>query len=225
MNKLKIVLVFALFSTIGFSVYLNLKEKAAIDESRLPTKVAEDRAFLRWITNLKNKEIEIDADEFSLIEEREAYNAGIMRVYSLEEEGKKEFLEDTLAKHKDLSHIAFSPSETLFLDYRDVIQEKAQKIRLFGLKENKIIDIDIIECSVEKNCYFDRAYFLTNDYFVIHEISLANKEDPCSRSEICTHTIKTHLVDLINNKIRTYTSKEKQLNLQEWITKNSPKAM
>jgi hypothetical protein len=222
MRNLKILVTLGLFLSIGGGVYLNLKEEAAINESRLPAKVAEDRAFLRWITNLKNKGIDADTDEFSLLEEREAYNTGIMRVYSTDEPDKKKLLEDTLAKHKDLYHVAFSPSESLFLDYRDIPQVGAQKVRLFGLEDNKIIDARIIECFVDTNCYFDRAYFMTNKYFIVQEISLANKEDTCPKDEVCKHTLKVHLVDLINNKIRTYVSEEKMLNLQEWINRNSP---
>ncbi|HDQ88656.1 MAG TPA: hypothetical protein ENN92_00715, partial [candidate division WWE3 bacterium] len=65
---LKILAATMLFSCVGFVAYLNLEKKAAINEARLPTKVSESRSFLRWITNLKNKDVEIEGKEFELIE-------------------------------------------------------------------------------------------------------------------------------------------------------------
>ncbi len=221
-NTIKIIALVIMASAVTSITFINLQEKSKINESRLPEKVATSRYFNRWITNLKNKEIEIEGKEFSLVEEREALNMSVLKVYSLDDPEKKAQLEQTLADLQNTSHVAFAPNNRLILDYRDQIKEEfgPNQVRLFGQKESKIIEAQIIDCYTPHNCYFDRAYFLTNDFFVIHEFSLANRNDTCTREETCKHTFKTHLVDLISNKVRTYASDVKDFNIEAWVLSN-----
>jgi hypothetical protein len=216
----KAVLVSSLFLLIGAGVGLNLQEKAAIDNSKIPQKLEEERGFQRWITNAKNKGIEIEADEFRLLEENEIYNTKWIQVASIEEPGKREEFEENLESSKNMDQIIFSPSERMYLDYRNINRREyqANEVHLYGQKEDKIIDARILKCVNETNCYFDRAYFLDNDVFVVHEVSLADLLDKCSPKETCLYTFKIHLVDLINNKRWIYESKEKALEL-EWAKK------
>ncbi len=216
-KNLKIGLASLLFLFVGGGVYLNLREKAAIDNSKIPPKVEEDRSFQRWITNAKNKDIPIEADEFRLAEENEIYNTRWMKVYSLDEPGREEEFEQTLEANRNIDHIIFSPSDRIFLDYRNIKRGdyKAHEVHLYGQNEDKIIDARILECYNNNNCYFDRAYFLDNDVFVVHEFSLANKVDLCPKDETCSYTFKVHLVDLINNKRWIYESNEKPLEF-DW---------
>jgi hypothetical protein len=217
MKKVKIALTILLFTTIGGGVYLNQREKAAIDNSKIPLKVEEDRSFQRWITNAKNKDILIEADEFRLAEENEIFNTKWIEVYSLDESGRKEEFEQNLEANRNIDQVIFSPSERIFLDYRNIKRGKykAHEAHLYGQKEDKIIDARILECYNNNNCYFDRAYFLDNDVFVVHEVSLADEDDQCPKDETCAYTFKVHLVDLINNKRWIYESEEKALEF-DW---------
>lgn len=213
--KLEHVLVVLIFLLVGFGVYINVQEQLSIDRSRLPEKVEENKNFQRWITNLKNKELDyINADEFSLIEENEIYNTKWMQVYSLDEEGRQEEFEKTIEEHKDLDKVVFSPSERLFMDYRNIRrgEYKANEVHFYGVRDDKIIDARILDCSNNANCYFDRAYFLSNDVFVISEFSRAiHKKDTttpeCLLDTECEYSIKIHVIDLINNSRLVYESK------------------
>lgn len=213
-----ITLVFGILAFVVAGVYSNVKEQRAVDRSKLPEKVEQSRGFQRWITNLKNKDIEIEADEFNLVEENEIYNTRWMTVTSIEEEGKKQEFEDTIKAHQNIKKVVFSPSEREFIDYRNEIRGtptqpiKPNEVRFYGQKDDRIIDARILDCSVRANCYFDRAFFLDNDVFVVTEISRnISKKDTttalCSSSEICTYTFKVHVIDLINNSRLIYESK------------------
>lgn len=214
---------------ISIGVYSNVREQQAVDKSKLPDKVESERAFQRWITNLKNKKIVIDADEFNLKEETEIYNTKWIKVASVEEPGKQEEFNQTIEKNKNIKGIVYSPSEREFLDYRPITRDtispngnyyQSNEVRFYGLKDNKIIEARILDCSVRANCYFDRAYFISNDLFVITEFSRnIDKKDvttpECPINQGCTYTIKLHLVDLINNSKLTYESKPLELNLEK----------
>lgn len=212
---MKFSLVAVLFLLISAGVYMNLQEKEAIDNSKIPEKLEDDRGFQRWITNAKDKDIDVDADEFRLLEENEIYNTKWMQVYSLDNDQIREQFQQELEAKENIDHVIFSPSELIYLDYRNISRDgyKANEVHLYGKKEDKILDARILECFNDTNCYFDRAYFLDNDTFVVHEISLADPNDLCPTDETCSYTFKVHLVDLINNKRWIYGSEEKALEL------------
>jgi len=209
------VLVFLIFLLVGFGVYINVQEQLSIDRSKLPEKVEEHKGFQRWITNLKNKDLDfVDADEFSLIEENEIYNTKWMQVYSLDEEGRQEEFEKTIEEHRGIDKVIFSPSERLFIDYRHLRRGdyEANEVHFYGVRDDKIIDARILDCSKRANCYFDRAYFLSNDVFVISEFSRTiHKKDTttpeCLIDTECEYSIKIHVIDLINNSRLVYESK------------------
>jgi hypothetical protein len=207
-------LIFALtFVFIGLGVYSNIRQDNAKDRSKLPAKVEESRQFQRWITNLRNKDLVIEADGFNLDEEVEIYNTKWMKVYSAEDEDRKKELADSIEANKTTEKIVFSPSEREYLDFRNIERDGylPNEVRFYGQKEDKIIDARILDCSTRNNCYFDRAYFLSNDLFVITEISRnVDKRDltvpVCAPTEMCTYTFKLHLIDLINNSRLVYES-------------------
>ena len=147
--------VLGIFLLTGATVYFNIQEQRAVDRSKIPEKGEAGKGFQKWITNLKNKDFVIEADEFRLVEENDL-----------------EILKYTYEKHKDIKGVVFSPSGEEFVDYRNIERYGYQtyEVRLYGLKEDKIIDARILDCSPKANCYFDRAYFLDNDVFVISEI-------------------------------------------------------
>lgn len=210
-----ISIIFIVLSVIG-TVYFNQKEKSAVDKSKLPQKVEASRGFQRWITNLKNKELEIEADEFQLLEENEIYNTRWITVSSIELPGKQEEYDRRIQEVQDTEKIIFAPSKRLFIDYREIARYgySPTEVLVYGLRDDKIIESRIVDCSREANCYFDRAYFLdnSNDVFVISEFSRdidpkATNIAACAMDEQCTYTIKLHVIDLINNSRLVYESK------------------
>ncbi len=225
-NKIiEIVLVVAIFVATFFGVYSNVKQEQSVDRSKIPEKVENSTAFQRWITNLKNKGLEqIDADEFRMREENEIYNTRWLKIYSFDDPQVEEKFYKTIENHKNIEQVIFSPSEQIFVDYRNVKKGKyeANQVHLYGLKEDKVMDARIVDCSVDANCYFDRAYFLNNDVFVITEFSRDINDDDndspkCLITELCEYTIKLHLIDLINNSRLVYESKPFSIVLSDLI--------
>lgn len=213
-NKVDKILVITLFALIGLGVGININKQLSVDQSKIPEKVEESSGFQRWITNLKNNDLEqIDADEFRLIEENEIYNTKWLKIYSIENAEKLADFETQAESLKETPMVAFSPSERVFVDYRDIARSgyKPNEAHLYGIRDNNIIDARILDCSERANCYFDRAYFLTNDLLVISEfsrnINKKDKETPlCPVEEECTYSIKLHVIDLINNQRLVYES-------------------
>ncbi len=214
-NLLTIALTAAILLFIAIGVTFNYTEKSAVDESKLPEKVEDSNGFQRWITNLKNKDIEIDADGFNLVEKNEIYNTKWMTISSIDEPGKLEEFEARIAAHKDIKKVVFSPSERQYVDYRPELRDGylPNELHFYGLRDDKIIDARFVDCSVAANCYFDRAWFLpnSNDVFVVSEFSRnIDKKDEtaqaCTVDEVCTYTFKLHLIDLINNSRHIYES-------------------
>jgi hypothetical protein len=208
------VLVISIFLCVFAVVFINVKKQLSIDRSKIPQKVELSKGFQKWITNLKNKGFVIEADEFKLKEENEIYNTRWIKINSTDEPGMQNQLNINIAKVKNTPKVVFSPSGEQFVDYRNITRDgyNPNEVRLYGLKEDKVIDARILDCSVRANCYFDRAYFLDNNVFVISEISRnIDKKDQyapdCLPSMECTYTFKIHVVDLINNSRLVYESK------------------
>lgn len=219
----KILVTIILLSVAG-GVFLNIKQQASIDRSKLPAKVEQDRLFQRWITNIKNHDFELEADEFRLKEENEIYNTTWMNVYSSDDPIQMDLYEKTIQEHEDVEKVIFNPNGRVFVDFRNISRGEvmANEVRLYGLKEDKILDARVLDCSTKGNCYFDRAYFLDNDVFVISEFSRnINKKDPdtaeCGVAEMCTYTIKIHVVDMVHNKRLVYESKSFEAILSDLI--------
>lgn len=221
---INVVIVLLIFISVGIGVYSNVSQQNAIDKSKLPADIENDRLFQRWVTNLRNKDLVIEADGFKFKESNEIYNTTWITVSSIEEPGKQEEFDGVLAAHKDLKNVAFSLNERIFVDYRNIPRGSvlSNQVRLYGLKEDKIIDARILDCSTRANCYFDRAYFIDNDVFVISEFSRnISKKDTttpiCSMDQVCTYTVKLHIIDLIHNVRDVYESEPFDIILSDWI--------
>jgi hypothetical protein len=218
------LLIFGIFLFTGIGVYSNVQEQKSIDRSKIPEKVEDSNGFQRWITNIKNKEIDISADGFGLLEENEIYNTKWMKVYSIDEKDRKDEYDKNIEAHRDIQKVIYSPSDRIFIDYRNEPREgyNTNEVHFYGLLDDKIIDARIVDCSIRANCYFDRAYFLENDIFVISEISRTidkkDKETPlCSTDELCDYSFKLHLIDLKNNSRLVYESESFDAVLSELI--------
>jgi hypothetical protein len=223
-DKISLLLITGVILLTIAGVYLNIRQQQANDYSKIPSKVELSRGFQRWITNLKNNELNINADEFKLVEENEIYNSMWMKVYSMDDLEKKALYDKTMESVQNIKYVVFSPSNREFIDYRDVVRDGYNpcEVRFFGQKEDKIIDAKLLSSSKDVNCYFDRAYFLDNDVFVISEFSRNVDKDakdivPCAMSATCTYTVKLHVVDLIKNSRFVYESKPFEIVLSKLI--------
>lgn len=223
-TKQGLLVMAAVLGFIALGTYSNLHEQAEKDRSKLPPKVEDSRYFQRWITNLKNKDIPMEADDFKLIDEVEIYNTRWMKVTPYDDNASKEAFDQNIQAHKNIAKVVFSPSEREYLDYRPLERDgyKANEASFYGLKDTKVIDMRMAECSIRTNCYFDRGYFLSNDLLVLTEFSRnIPKNDttapPCGTNEKCTYSVKLHLIDMINNRRSIYESKSFEGVLDQMI--------
>lgn len=205
---------------VAAATCINYKQDKDVDRTKIPAKLESSRNFQKWITNLKNKDLIIEADEFRLNEENEIYNTKWMSVFNIDDAGVTEKFNSTILKYKGTKGVVYSPSERQFIDYRNIPRDGygADQIHYYGLRDDKLLDARLLDCPLSLNCYFDRAYFLDNDVFVVSEISRnldkrAENNPICAIDQICTYTIKVHLVDLNKNSRLVYESKPFDTNL------------
>jgi len=109
----------------------------------------------------ENHDLNIEADEFKLKEENEIYNTTWMTVYSIDDPEQKALYEKTLEEHKNLDKVVFPQMKEFLWILGNIPRGNvmANEVRVYGLKEDKIIDAKVLDCSTKGNCYFDRAYF------------------------------------------------------------------
>ena len=202
-----------LLATITGATALNYKQDKDVDRTKIPQKLELNKAFQKWITNLKNKDLIIEADEFRLKEENEIYNTQWMTVYNIDDTAVKTQYDLNIVKYVNTKKVVYSPSSRQFIDYRNEPRDGygANQIHYYGLRDNKLLDARLLDCPTTLNCYFDRAYFLDNDVFVVSEISRnldkrAENIPVCSMGDVCTYTVKIHLVDLNKNSRLVYES-------------------
>ncbi|MFH1899149.1 MAG: hypothetical protein ABIJ82_01595, partial [Patescibacteria group bacterium] len=219
-----VFLITVIFCSVALGVYQNEVKKRAVDRTKIPLKVENERDFQRWNTNIRNKGLQITPEDFSLVEENEVYNSQWIKITSIDDPQVKAAFDQNLLDHKDIPKVVFAPSGTMYLDYRNTYKDGyfPNQVHLYGLKEDKILDARILDCSERGNCYFDRAYWLDNDVFVITEWSrdISKKDETipvCPITSVCTYAIKLHMVDLMHNKRYIYKSKTFDLNLSGWI--------
>ena len=222
------ILVILIFILVGATIYSNYKEQLAIDRSKIPDSMEYAEEFQDWIINMK-KQVDVSADEFRLLEVNEVFNSAHFTVQSRD---NKEAYQKHLNKLEEFSKyddVRFSPNGFQFLDYRHKTRVDNEfepfEVYFHGLRENKIIDTKILSCKPERNCYFDRAFFIDNDTFVISKYSRpitdenlkSGNYEPCAFDEICTYTIKLHLFDIINSDQYVYESDSYEVNLSEIV--------
>lgn len=227
MKKLiTLLLVLSIMGLVSFNVYNNYRLEQAEDLSKIPLEIEENRNFQRWITNLKNKGIDVGADDFRLDEEHGLFNTKWLKIESTNDTDSLRFYKQTFDfyKKEKLYHVIFSPNDQALLDFR--ISPKfgfnANEPVYFGIRDGKIYTLRITDCPDYANCYFDRAYFIDDDIFVLTEFSLERPENDttpilCGISEICPYRIKLHLVDISNNSRLEYKSPILELNLESTI--------
>lgn len=209
-----------LMVTVACATAVNYKQDKDVDRTKIPQKLELAKPFQKWLTNLKNKGLNVEADEFRLKEENEIYNTSWMTVYSIDDTGVKAQYDANIIKYVSTKKVVYSPSDRQFIDYRNEPRDGygANQIHYYGLRDDKLLDARLLDCATSLNCYFDRAYFLDNDVFVVSEVSRnldkrADNIPVCAVDQVCTYTIKIHLVDLNKNSRLVYESKPFETNL------------
>src|SRR3990167_2512464 len=89
-DKVAALLAFIIFSLIGVVMWSNYRQQLAVDHSKIPEKVEQNKDFI------------IEADEFQLKEENEIYNTKWLKVYSFDDDVVQKQFEEIITAHRDI---------------------------------------------------------------------------------------------------------------------------
>lgn len=207
----KLLVIFIIF-LISLGVGINLNQQYSVDRTKIPSKLESNGKFQKWLTNVKNKNIPLEADNMKFIEDSNIFNTIWTSTASIDDPKNRSFYEENIKSLSLYKESEFSPNEREIVNYSDTDRfgYGPNEVFFYGLREDKVLQTRIVKCELEENCFFHRAGFLDNHVFFISEVSLHNfnKENPviCAPSQICQYSFKVHLVDLNNNSIVTYQS-------------------
>lgn len=205
-----LILTIAVFIAVGVSV--NIQKQYSIDRSKIPPKLEANGKFQKWLTNNKNKNIPLEADNLRFIEDSNIFNTIWTSTMSIDDETNKKFFDENITALSKFEESEFSPNEREVVNYTDGVRfgYNPNEVFFYGLREDKVLQTRIVKCELESNCYFHRAGFLDNHVFFISEVSLHDfdKDNPltCQPSQTCSYSFRVHLIDLNNNSIITYRS-------------------
>jgi len=204
---------------VALGVGLNLNQQYSVDRSKIPSKLESNGKFQKWLTNVKNKNIPLEADNLRFIEDSNIFNTIWTSTTSIDDPKNRLFYEENIKALSLLKESEFSPNEREVVNYSDSLRfgYGPNVVFFYGLREDKVLQSKIVNCELEENCYFHRAGFLDNHVFFIAEVSLYNFDEKnpivCASSQNCLYSFKVHLVDLNNNSIMTYESDSFESNL------------
>lgn len=208
LDKLLITLIGIL---VAFGVAINIREQYSIDKTKLPTKLETNSKFRSWLSNLKDKGLDLDADNFNYIEENDIFNTLNLSTESLDNEISRKNYEQNMAALLEFKESAVSPNEREVVNFSetDRLGFFANEVFFYGLREERILKTKIADCKIA-NCNFHRAAFLDNHVFFVMELSQKSEKgiEPalCTKEEVCEYSFKAHLVDLNNNSRTVYES-------------------
>ncbi len=206
------ILIIGIFICVGLVVFFNINEQLSIDLSKIPTKLEENSKFQKWLTNAKNKEINVEADKFKFIEDSNIYNTIWTSTSSIDNDGARMDYENNMKILETFKTSEKSPNEREVVNYDNSTRFgfTSNQVFFYGLREDKILLTRVVDCEMEANCYFHRAGFLDNHVFFVAELSLKDftKKNPitCDPNSVCKYSFKIHLVDLIKNSRTVYES-------------------
>jgi hypothetical protein len=208
-NKLNILLSVGISLLVLGGLAVNIRREILVNREHLPSYVTTSNGFMRWNTNLKNKEVNFEAQEFTLLESSEVFNTKSTTVTTAAgDPTAKATYDQTIAVHKNIKKVVYSPNGAEFIDFQNEARDNylQGQVRFYGLRGDKVVDARAVGCYTRANCYFDRGYFITNDEFVVSELSLADSNSACTPDSKCTYTFKLHLVDVTSDKQYIYES-------------------
>ena len=207
----KILLIF-IFGLVSLTVYSNISEQMSIDKSKIPTKLEENSKFQKWLTNAKNKDIDVEADKFKFVEDSNIFNTIWTSTSSIDNEQVRADYERNMGILSKFKTSEYSPNEREIVNFdnSERFGFTANQVFFYGLREDKILLTRVVDCEIESNCFFHRAGFLDNHVFFVAELSLKDftKKNPvtCDPKDVCKYSFKIHFIDLVNNSRTVYES-------------------
>lgn len=209
-------------------VYLNYSQKLKVDRSKLPRYVEDHKNFQKWITNHKNKDINLEADNFRLLEESEVYNTKRLKLYPVTDIAMLEKYKQELERQQTIVDKRISPNKKQLVnyeyDYRLGISNTTylpSDVWYLGIRGDRIIENKLLSCNVKANCIFDRAFFISDDIIVVSEIMRDIDTDttypPCALNEKCTYKVRLNVMDIAKNSNLIYESPVFDIVLSEKI--------
>ena len=212
-SKTTASIIIAIVLLVAAATYINAAEKGRGFDKTLPAKIIQNTDHRIWITGLNDKGISVLPDSFVYLERSEIYTTSRLSVFSPREPETQEQYNANLLESDSVEGIIFSPDGKQFIDIRNIPRRgyNATDVRYYGTREDKIIDARFAECYYKFNCYYDNAYFINNDTFVVYEISQytsekGEKPKDCLDTGECEYTFKIHLVNLNTNSRVIYES-------------------
>lgn len=226
LERLLVVLVLTLL--IGGGVYFNYSQKLQVDSVKLPSYVEQHKNFQKWITNHKNKDINLEADDFRLLEESEVYNTQRLKLYPLTDLIMLEKYNELVKDQANVVDKRTSPDGKQFVnyvyDYRIGLSNTTylpSDVWYLGIRGDRIIENKLVSCNVKANCIVDRAFFISDDVIVVSEVMRDIDTDlsypPCSVTEVCTYKIRLNVMDIAQNSNLIYESPGFELVLADKI--------
>lgn len=205
-----IILLIAIVIAIGVSI--NLHKQYSVDRTKIPFKLESHSRFQRWLSNLEEKGLDLEADKFRYLEDNNIFNTIWTSTESIDDDNSRKIYEENMALLLTFKESAKSPNEREIVNFSPVDRFGflPNEVFFYGLREDRILRTKIVDCSLDTNCNFHRAAFIDNHVFFIMELSLKSFNNPnfktCALDEVCEYTFKVHLVDLNNNSRTVYES-------------------
>lgn len=212
MKYLDKILIFLIAIFIATGVSYNIYKQNSVDKTKIPTKLETNSRFQRWLSNLKEKGLDLDADSFRFKEENNIFNTIWTSTESIDNEVSRKTYEQNMKDLEVFKQTEKSPNEEEIVNFAPTERFgfTSNQVFFYGLREDRILKTKIAECQPISGCNFHRASFLDNHVFFVMELSPKDydKNNPkvCSPDDLCNYTFKVHLVDLINNSRSVYES-------------------
>jgi hypothetical protein len=212
MKHLDKILIIAIAIFIAIGISSNLYEQYSIDKTKLPLKLETHSRFQRWLSNLKDKGVDLEADRFTFLKDSNIYNTIWTSTISIDDEVSRKMFEDNMKVLAEYKESIKSPNEREIVNFtmEDRFGYAAKTVFFYGLREDRILSTKIADCYQHFTCNFHRGAFMDNHVFFIMELSQKAVPDAefkgCELDEVCDYTFKVHLVDLNNNSRNIYES-------------------
>ncbi len=222
--------IFACVAVLIFlGAYSNYLEQQKVEDSKLPDYVEQNKYFQKWITNHKNSGIELEADEFRLFEENEVYNTSRIILFPVTNKEHFAAYKAALEKYKTIKDARFSPNGEQVVDFRNELRKglspneyNPYELLYIGMRNDRIIENKLLQCSRDALCYIDRAYFVDDDIVVVSTFTQNNEVPgkifvPCTYEQMCEYVVTVYVMNIATNSALVYKSPPLELRLSEKI--------
>jgi len=212
MKNLDKILVIFISILVATSISINLYKQYSVDKTKVPNKLETNYRFQRWLSNLEEKDLKLEADNFKFLEDNNVYNSLWTSTSSIDDDNSRKIYEDNMKALLEFKESELSPNDREIVNFSntDRFGFLPNEVFFYGLREDRILRTKITDCPAISNCSFHRAAFLDNHVFFIVELAQKDfdKNNPqnCQLDQVCDYVFKVHLVDLMNNSRTVYQS-------------------